>query len=424
MQALERENERLHRAVDELSVLNELATAIGAARNVQEIMQTIVRRSLRAIGALQGDITLVGEDEGDPARTLIRTSASSSDHNVFRPSQSLLGWMHLYKSPLLINDPRHDDRFRGTTWHEAIQSILCVPLVVHGHLIGVLSLYNKKAPSGFTEGDQRLLSILAAQSAQVIENARLYEEEKKLLRFREEHRLAQTIQTNLLPRQYPVVPGYDIAGTSIPAQIVGGDYFDYIPIDEHHLALCVGDVSGKGIPAALLMASLQATLRGQAPIHGADVRACVQSANRLLCNNIKRGSFITLFYGVLDRRTHHFRYVNAGHNRPLFCRPGAAPVELATGGLILGFLPGFEYKEGALTFAPGDALCIYSDGVTEAMNTAREQFDEPRLLALLRDRPPASSEDRIEQIVTAVRAHTGTAPQTDDITLLMVQRRA
>ena len=421
LQSLERENERLQRAVEELSILNDLATAIGAARDVQEIIQTIIRRSLRAVKAEQGVITLISEDADDPTRTLVRMRTNSAEQDSFRPDESLLGWMHLYKKPLRIDDPSQDARFRGTRWHAGIRSILCVPMLIQSRLIGILTLYNKKNAPGFTEEDQRLLAILAGQSAQIVENARLYEEEKKLLGMQQELSLAYEIQSNLLPKEQPQIPGYDIAGASRPAQMVGGDYFDYIEIDARRLALCVADVSGKGLPASLLMANVQATLRGQALV-GDAVEDSLGRANRLMCRSIRRGSFVTLFYGVLDLETHRFLYGNAGHNRPLFCSPGQPPAPLTLGDLVLGFQPTYAYREATLTFAPGDVLLIYSDGVTEAMNTAREQFGEDHLTALVAAHAHESATALIEKLLAAVDHHTGSAPQTDDMTLLVVKR--
>lgn len=422
LRALTRENDRLRRAVEELSFLNEMATSIGAARDLGQIMQTIVRRSLRAVGAAQGDITLVGVDEADPTQTLIRTRASSGDHDVLRPAQSLLGWMHLNRAPLLINDPRRDARFRGTRWHPAIRSILSVPLVVQGRLIGVLTLYNKKDPAGFTPGDQRLMAILAQQSAQVIETARLLEEEERLHRIQKEQQVAGSIQRFLLPRDPPPIPGYDVAGTSRPARTVGGDYYDVIPVDDGRFLLCLGDVSGKGMPAALLMANLQALLRGQGPRFAGDVTGCIASVNRLLYESTPPSAFITLFYGLLDCHTHRFDYVNAGHNLPFFLPAGGPARTLPRGGLVLGVRPDFVYEAASLTFGPGDVLCIYSDGISEAMNPDREQFGEERIPALLGNRPGASSADRIEALLDAVHRHAGSAEQADDMTLLLARR--
>jgi sigma-B regulation protein RsbU (phosphoserine phosphatase) len=215
--------------VEELSVLNDLARAIGASLNSQEIMRTIVHRSLRAINAEQGVITLVDTAANEPMKTLIRTAVSSASYSPYHFNQSLLGWMHLNRKPLMINDPKNDERFRGVKWDDSLRSLVCVPMVIKAELKGVLTVYNKKGEGKFTEDDQRLLAIIAAQSGQVVENARLYESEKALITMKEEVRLASRIQSDLLPKQSPAVPGYDIAGKSIPAQMVGGDYFDFIP---------------------------------------------------------------------------------------------------------------------------------------------------------------------------------------------------
>ncbi len=260
--ALERENQQLRRAVEELSVLNELSIAISSSRGTDEVIQTIIRRSIKAISAEQGVITMVRDDVSDPTKTLVRTMASSGDREAYSPDQNLLGWMYINRKPLVINDPANDNRFQGVAWNSSVRSLISVPLQVHSQLIGILTLYNKKRGGDFSAGDQRLLSILAGQSAQVIETARLYEEEKKLATVQQELNIAFEIQTNLMPSETPEINGFDLAGVSVPAQSVGGDFFDYIQIDDYHWGIGLGDVSGKGMPAALLMSNCQATLRG------------------------------------------------------------------------------------------------------------------------------------------------------------------
>lgn len=245
------ENQRLKRAVEELSILNELSRTISASLNSTEIMNAIVRRSLKAVHAEQGVITLVDNAQADsPMQTLIRAVVSTSQHEQFHANQALLGWMHLNKKPIIVNHPKSDERFQGVPWDPSIRNFVCVPLMVKAALRGVLIVYNKTEAEGFVDDDQRLLAIIAAQSAQVIENARLYEQEKAFLRIQEEVRLAGRIQTDLLPKTNPSIPGYDVAGKSIPAQAVGGDYFDFIRIDERRIVICLGDVSGKGLPAS------------------------------------------------------------------------------------------------------------------------------------------------------------------------------
>ncbi len=418
---LEEENRRLKRAIDELSILNDLGRAISASLDSQEIMQTIIRRSLRAVTAEQGVITLVDERASQPMRTLVRTMVSSSDHEQFQVNQALLGWMHLNKKPLLLNKPRSDDRFQGVKWDESVQTLLCVPLIVRSELKGVLTVLNKRSGEGFSDEDQRLLAIIATQSSQVIENARLYEEEKAFAKMQEEVRLASKIQSELLPKSIPTLHGYDIAGKSIPAQVVGGDYFDFITIEEDRLAICLGDVTGKGLPASLLMANLQATLRGQSFLSSSP-KECLVRSNKLLFHSTSPEKFATLFYAHLDAKNHVLTYSNAGHDFPFHYSVSETPDRLKLGGIMLGAFEDFVFDEGSISFKSGDLLVISSDGISEAMNSNLEQFGEERLQTIIRQHRHASPADIIDKIVSAVRTHAGNQPQSDDMTLIVIRR--
>ncbi|MBN1505097.1 MAG: PP2C family protein-serine/threonine phosphatase [Candidatus Eisenbacteria bacterium] len=422
--ALEEENRRLRRAVEELTILNDLARAIGASHNSQEIMNTIIRRSLRAVNCEQGVITLVDEKANQPMKTLIRTMVSSAEHQPLHLNQSLIGWMYLNKRPLLVNDPSADDRFKGVRWDASIRSLLCVPLLIKSELKGVLTVYNKRG-GGFTEEDQRLLAIIAGQSAQIIETARLYEEEQALVHMREELRLALDIQVGLLPKSSPQIPGYDIAGRSIPAEVVGGDYFDFIPMEEDQLAFCLGDISGKGMPAAVLMANLQATIRGQTLLK-CSPKECLGRSNTLLYLSTDPQKFATLFYGILDYRNHRLCYCNAGHERPYMVasagKEAGKPARLDVGGIILGCVEQFPYEETCLPFNRGDLIVVFSDGVTEAMSETGEEYGEERIANLLAANPNESAAGLIEKLVASVAEHAGKRSQTDDITLVAVRR--
>lgn len=423
LENLRKENIRLTRALEELSMLNELAREIGASRNTDAIMDRIIRRSLRSVYAEQAVITLVSEQSREPMKTLVRAMVTSSEHEQFHLNQNLLGWMHLNKRPLLSNSPRTDERFRGITWDESISSILCVPLMVKSELIGVLTAYNKKDEKGFTEEDQRLLSIIAMQSGQVVENARLYEEEQELLRMQEEIRLAAVIQLELLPREPPTIPGYDIAGTSIPAQQVGGDYFDFIPVEGNRLAICLGDVSGKGLPASLLMANLQATLRSQTLLETAPSES-IRRSNQLLYRSTDPEKFATLFYGILDFESHQLTFSNAGHENPFLYGTNSSPVRLETGGTVLGVVENFPFEEEAVSVNPGDTLVVFSDGITEAFDTTDDQFGEERLAKIIAKHKDESALAITNCIIDEVKRHAGSAPQADDLTLVVVKRGA
>jgi sigma-B regulation protein RsbU (phosphoserine phosphatase) len=422
LRALEDENRRLKRAVQELSVLNDLARAIGASLDFQHVISTITSRSVRAVRAEQGVITLVDRHADQDMRTLVRTIAGSDERQALHLEESLLGWIQIHKRPLLVNHPGTDGRFPGVKWDRSIRSILCVPLLIRSELIGVLTVYNRRGTGGFSEEDQRLLSIVAAQSAQIVENARLYEEERALRRVEEEIRLASEIQMGLLPEAPPAVPGYEIAGASFPAEVVGGDYFDFITGTDHgEVAICLGDVSGKGLSAALLMANLQATIRTQA-LMDLPPGECVAHANALLARSTDPEKFATFFYGILHPHEHTLAYSNAGHDPPLLVSQQKGVRRLETGGVVLGFLDQSPYEEATVPIAPGDLLVAYSDGVTDATNDRDEPFGGERLIGLLEDCLEQHVNDVIGSIVAAVRQHAAGAPQSDDITLVAVKR--
>lgn len=421
LEVLQQENSRLKRAVEELSVLNDLARAIGSSFNSQEIMQTIIRRSLRAMGAEQGVITLVDRKEDQPMVTLVRTMVSSNDRQQFHFNQTLLGWMQLNKKPLLIADPATDDRFRGVRWDDQIQSLLCVPMIVKSELTGVLTVYNKKDNQTFSDDDQRLLAIIAAQSAQIVENARLHEEQQEFIKMQEQVALAAKIQSELLPREFPKLPGYEIAGRNIPAQVVGGDYFDVISMEDGRWSICLGDVSGKGLPASLLMANTQATLRSQTLLTSPPKQS-IERANILLHRSTSHDKFVTLFYGILDVNNHSFSYCNAGHDNPFLVRQNGEVHRLSTGGLVLSIMESTSYEEETISLNTGDVVILYSDGITESMNPQQEQFGENRLLAVIQQHRSRSAAELLDEIIGAAKQHAGKEPQADDMTVVVVKR--
>lgn len=421
LDALREENRLLKRAVEELSILNDLSRSIGASVDSEDIIQKIVDRSMRAVQAEQTVVTLVDRNANQPMKTLVRAMTSSSEHPHYHVSENLLGWMHLYKKPLLSNAPGGDERFRGLKWDETINSILSVPLMVKGELIGVVTAYNKKDAAGFRPEDQRLLAIIAGQSAQIIENARLYQDEKAYATMREQVRLAAQIQTDLLPKNPPAHDGYDIAARSIAAQGVGGDYYDFINVREGRMGICLGDVSGKGLPASLLMANLQATLRGQAVLD-APARETIGRSNRLIFESTDPEKFATLFYGVLDLNSHEMGYCNAGHECPILISSDASVRRLETGGMALGVLEDFPYEQSTVTVSPGDTLVIFSDGIPDATNEFDHPFGEEKLLELIAANQDATAAELIDRIITDVNGHEGETPQLDDLTMVVVKR--
>ncbi len=421
---LQTENIKLRTAVEELSVINEITTAITSTQSIEKIVDKIIRKCVKHLKVEQGVVMLLDEkDQDKPFHTMIRKQDSTTNLLPYRLDTQLTGWMLVNKNPLLINDFQNDRRFHsapsGTDF--PIKSLLSVPMQMKGKMIGLITVFNKKSESGFTINDQRLLGIIAAQSAHVIENARLYIHEQTLLKLQEEMRLAYDIQVNLLPKENPVVEGYQIAGKSIPAKEVGGDYYDFVSIDKNNLAFCLADITGKGIPAALLMSNLQATFRGQTLLKNS-CKDSVAFANDLLFHNTSPTKFATLFNGILNKEKNEITYTNAGHNNPFLIKSDNTIIRPDVGGVIVGIMPSVPYNEEVIQFEEGDLLVIFSDGITEAMNSEEEEYEEERFTKLLLENKDKSAEKLITIIIKEVTDFCEGQPQMDDMTVVIIKR--
>jgi serine phosphatase RsbU (regulator of sigma subunit) len=245
-------------------------------------------------------------------------------------------------------------------------------------------------------------------------------------RLERELETAREIQEKLLPHDMPVVSGFEITGTSLPSQQVGGDYFDFLDIGDGQLGIAIADVSGKGIPAALLMANLQASLHAQIFQPG-KVSEVAYRINNLLYLSTDSHMFVTFFYGILDRKRSIFTSTNAGHNQPLLFRSDGRIERLGEGGLILGFQPDVHYDQQTVTIRPGEVIVLYTDGITEAADPSSEMvtddlFGVERLVDIIKANLNNSARDIQSSILAAIAQHTQNAPQYDDITLVIIKR--
>jgi PAS domain S-box-containing protein len=246
--------------------------------------------------------------------------------------------------------------------------------------------------------------------------------EETRIRFREESRMAHDIQKNLLPQSNPSISGYDIAGKNVPALNVGGDYFDFIQLDNYRIAIALGDVSGKGLAASLVMANLQATIRGQA-YYNVAVNECLERANNLLFRSTDSKTFISLFYGILDTNTHTLTYANAGQNIPFIFTKGKKTVSLKTRGIALGMKEDVSYHIEDLPVSTGEIIVIYSDGISEAMNKRMTEFGDEKIKKIFKSNLDISANNLIEKIFSSVNKHFGDASQNDDMTMIVLRRK-
>jgi len=423
-QSLREENQKLIIAVEELAILNDIATAITSTQSLEKIVALIVQRCIKHLKVEQGVVMLLDEQDTEkPFQTMIRKQDSSPNILPYRFDSQITGWMLKNKLPLLINNLKNDERFKFTDETELpVKTLLSVPMSLKGRMIGLLTLFNKKSESGFSSDDQRLLSIIAAQSAHVIEHARLLQKEQELFKLEEEYRMAKEIQMNILPKRIPVIEGYDIFAINISAKEVGGDYYDFIKLSGDRIAFCLGDITGKGLAAAMLMANLQATLRGQALTQN-NVSDNIKNSNVLLFNSTAENKFATLFYGELDYVNHTITFCNAGHDAPLSLFKNNI-TRLTEGGLLMGCFDFAEFEQKDKQIEPGELLLIFSDGVTEAMNSNHEEFGEEKLIAIVKSNQDLKVKELIENIVAEVKVHSSKVEQSDDITLLAIKRNS
>lgn len=424
LKRLESENFRLRRAVEELSVLNDVATAVSGNSTLTEVVDLIVQKCVKNLRVEQGAVLMLDQqEESAPLKTMIRKVQSNFSGIPYRLGDQITGWMLKNQQPLLITDLAGDSHFRIPPEGANMRNLLCVPLRHKGRMLGVLAVFNKLGNERFAESDQRLLTIIAAQSAQVIENARLYEEEQNLFRLETELHTARDIQRKLLPKSPPSIEGWDVAGLSEPARSVGGDYFDYLDGGSGRTGVCVADVSGKGISAALVMAAVQATIRSQS-LTGLPIAEQTGHANRLLYDSTDSDKFVTMFYSSLDPSTGELRYTNAGHNPPAVFRAGSdEPELLEVGGPVLGVLPQAPFGEATIQLDPGDVLLLYTDGISEAMNTKDEEYGEERLYEVFRANRNESSAALVDRVFAAVKEFCTGAPQTDDMSMVVIRRK-
>ncbi len=300
---------------------------------------------------------------------------------------------------------------------------LIVPLISQGELIGLINLGPRRSEQEYSSDDRRLLNTLATQAAPALRVAQLVRQQQIEARERErieqELSVARLIQQTLLPKELPQPTGWHVAAYYQPARAVGGDFYDFLSLPDNHLGFFVGDVTDKGVPAALVMASARSILRTSAE-GGVSPGKVLERANNLLFPDIPPRMFVTCLYAILDLTTGHMRFANAGQNLPYRNGPSGVD-ELRATGMPLGLMPDMTYDEEEVTLAPGESVLFSSDGLVEAHNPQREMFGFPRLRQLMSTHP--SDVGLVEYLLGELKDFTGAAwEQEDDMTLVTLER--
>ncbi len=403
-------------AASHISALVRAGNELAGNRPLPELFRFILDLAIQTVKAdrgvlitAEGDNLVVQANRGEGFRisTAVRDRVLNSGMSV------------------LVRDTSMDDAFRDrrSIVEQKIRTLMAVPLQTRDKIIGIIYVDSPSLLREFTKDDLNLLTVMANVAANRIEQVRFDEVEKARQLLARDLEQAAEIQQGFLPAKAPSVHGLDVAGHNAPCRTVGGDYYDFFPYGASRIAMVLGDVSGKGMPASLLMMGLQARVQVliEEPKSLSDV---MTRLNRITSANCPSNRFITFFFCILDGDTGELTYCNAGHNPPLIIRNDGTWEELKGGGPVLGILEFIEYKEYSAHLAEGDILVIYSDGVTEAGNPKGEEFETGGLAhAVVPERGQAAG-TIIHAINKAVAAYTAGAPPSDDVTVIVAKRIA
>ena len=407
-------NRNLDRKVQELNTLFDLSKEFNIGLDEKKVIRLVTFALLGQIGTKSYAICLKREHE-------LQIIASRIEGNV-NLHEILPAFCNLARAAT-TEDLLKQKAYRVPA---ALLIQIGIKALIQMHIqqktMGIILLGDRLRGGSFTQADLEFLYSLGNLAIISIENARLFKEAIEKQRMEDELNIAREIQQGLLPEKIPIIPNFDVAALTIPSKEVGGDYYDIITRQSEEFILAIGDVSGKGTPAALLMSNVQAALRALSPFCDS-VSKTTGQINDLTCSNTRGGSrFITFFWGILNPSSRQFRYTNAGHNPPFLLRSDGKIEELEEGGMILGiFNTQTPYAEASITFSPGDILVMYTDGVSEAMDQHGEQFSEEKLLEVLKNSTKLSAQEIIKKVQKALAAHTQNTPPSDDITMLVLK---
>jgi sigma-B regulation protein RsbU (phosphoserine phosphatase) len=399
-------------------LLLELGTKISVSLDTNQLLEQILDLVFQVVRYDAAGIYLVDRKTQWINQQAIRGYDPNREEAVrLKVGRGLIGWVAKTGRPVIVPDVLRDERYvkaRAETRSEMV-----APLRAGSEVIGAFNLESDE-PDAYEPEDLELLMTFASQAAVAIERTRLHAEVLETRRLEEELSIGQRIQRTFLPERDPKIPNFDIAGAYYSSGLVGGDYYDYVRITDGHLGIVVADVSGKGIPAALIMAAFRASLIAEVRNNYA-IRTVFAKVNRLLWESIEIERFVTAIYGVLDIQARRFTYVNAGHNVGLLYRAATDTFDtLDSTGPLLGTLENATFKERQVEIRPGDILTLYTDGITESMNAARELFGEDRLKDVIRSRKGGTAAEIVRGIRETVGAFAGGEPD-DDLTLVLLK---
>jgi sigma-B regulation protein RsbU (phosphoserine phosphatase) len=408
-------------------LLLELSRKISRTLDLQEVLEELLRSLRSAIDydaagvfVLSRSVPLLRRSDPNLIAGMVQVGFDEprADDPMLRSGQGIIGHVIHTGETVLVADVSSDRRY--VEGRRATRSELAVPILSEAGVFGCLNVENDR-PGAFSASDAELLTFFASAAALSIQKTLLHRQVLEKQRIEAQLQVAREVQAGLLPGVPSPTPGWDVAGLNLPSSTIGGDYYDYLELPDGRLGIVVADVSGKGIPAALIMATFRTALRIELR-RNADVRAVAEELNRLLLEPREASRFVTAVYGILDPRDGTLGYVNCGHNPPLVLRCSGGRERLSQGGPALGLLPAAHFEPGQIRLERGDRLVLYTDGVVEPIDDSGVEFGSERLERLVEAARDRSSAETIGAVVEAARAFSGQEPFEDDFTLVVARR--
>jgi len=415
--------EKTREQIERDDQIYQLSTLVAGEFSLQEVLDRLAEAAVKIVGVKACSIRLLDEDAGDLVmRSTYGLSEAYRNKGVVSKSDPVVEAAFAGQA-VVLDDMRVDGRvkYKEATVKEGLVSQLTVAMQFKGQAIGVLRLYSPR-PKRFEEDDINLARAVASQCAVAITNARLYSKAIEGARMAEQMRLAGFIQRKMIPEKAPQIPGLDIAATYIPCFDVGGDFYDFLQVDENRIIVAIADVMGKGMPAALMMSSFRSSVRAYAEIENADktIRGIIDKLNKMTCRECTGGEFITFFYAVIDTKERTITYCNCGHEPTVLIRAGQT-VDLEKGGLVLGVDNKAEYEIETINLKDDDCLLFYTDGLIDAANFDGDLWGKENLLKTAKEFNSGSAEQMIKNILLYRRRFVGLASQLDDISVVLVK---
>lgn len=407
-----------------LGLISKVGVALLSSSGLEDTLNQVAALVFEAVPAERCVIMLRDEAAEDGMKIMVARVRGKDDPLAeVRISRTVMDEVLRNGKSVLTSDAQHDPKFASQTMIlMGIRSVLAVPLSVdERNIFGMIYADCPTHEATFTEEHLDILTTLASVASIRVENATLLDERIQRERMERELELATEIQQRFQPSSPPKLDGYEFQGISFSCYEIGGDYYDFIPVEGNKMIVALGDVSGKGTAAALLMSSLHAAIHAQATSNR-PLAEMITSVNQYLAENTPANRFVTLFIAELEPATGKFRYINAGHNPPLIGRANGMIEQLSSGGFPLGILPSAEFEVGETFLGHGEALIVYSDGVSEANNLQEEEFGLDRLTEVIRRNLTSSAAGIRDRVESALSSFTQTAPANDDITLVIVKR--